>query len=87
MNKETIYEAVDSFIDACVREQTACAEAILEGVDALPDDKEQATAQVMEAIKQAGIADNLTRCLGAGALEDLAREVVFQYNLTHKKGE
>ena len=63
MTNQAIYDAVDRFIDACVREQTACAEAILDTIDALPDDKEQATVQVMDAVRQAGIADNLTRCL------------------------
>ena len=84
MNKEAIFGAVDGFIEAVCNEQTACAESILDAVGELPDDKERATQQVVWCIKQAGVDGNLKRCLGETAVEELAREVVFQHRLATK---
>ena len=72
--REAIFDLMDTFVEKFVEMEADTASEI-EGVLGTTDLTKE---QVIDAIRQSGAADNLTRCVGAGALESLAREAVWR---------
>ena len=79
--REAIFDLVDAFVEKFVEMEADTASEIVGVLGAAGLTKEQ----VMEAVRQSGAADNLTRCVGVGALESLAREAVWEQELETKR--